>query len=67
MAFLVLLCVYTGSFLLRGFSSSLTPTPAYTWALTWSGLGESRAPELPPREALGAWVVLALERGGLRV
>lgn len=33
MAFLVLSCVYTGSFLIRGFFSSLTPTPAYTWAL----------------------------------
>lgn len=33
MAFLVLLCVYFGSFLSCGFFSSLTPTPAYTWAL----------------------------------
>ena len=33
MAFLVLLCVYTGFFLIRGFFSCLTPAPVYTWAL----------------------------------
>lgn len=33
MAFLVLLRVYFGSFLSRGFFSSLTLTVAYTWAL----------------------------------
>lgn len=33
MAFLVLLCVYVGSFLSRGSFSGLAPAPAYAWAL----------------------------------
>lgn len=77
MAFLVLLCVYIGSFLIRGFFSSLTPTSAYTWALNshrsyLPGLSESRDPIFLVRgkkswEALGSCFVLLPERGGWRI